>query len=117
MFPLILGTTIYAVSRPDTSILSCVGCKRYVHLPVWITYNLPDALWLFSFLSCIQIIWSKNSKEKLIWIFGIVAASIGTEILQRFHFIPGTFDAWDIFAYILATVSNILIFRTLIFKQ
>ena len=114
--PLILGVIIYALCRPQHTVIACYFHKSPTCLPKWIAYNLPDALWLFSFLSAIQIIWGKVLREKYLWLSVIVIASIGTEYLQNFHIIPGTFDTWDIVAYLLATIANLFIFRTSTFK-
>ena len=112
LFPIILGIGIYALTRPQGTLLSGFVYNSRIHCPAWITYNLPDAIWLFSFLSCIQIVWGKNSVEKYLWILGIAFVSIATEFLQYLHIIPGTFDVLDIFSYVLATLANLFIFRS-----
>ena len=115
--PLIMGVIISAFGRPEQTVLACYFPKSATSLPEWIAYNAPDGLWLFSFLSALKIIWGKLLREKYLWISIIVIGSVGTELLQYFHIIAGTFDWWDIVSYILATFASLFIFRITSLKQ
>lgn len=112
LLPLILGICIYEIARPESTIvLPRTGVTKILKLPSWVIYNVPDGLWLFSFLNCLYIIWYKSSiRTKMIWIMSVFLLALLTEVLQKFHFIPGTFDINDILAYslalILSTVCN-----------
>lgn len=67
----------------------------------WVTYTLPDFLWLFALLQSMRLIWQA---EKRIWFWLILCTllSIGSETLQLHGYIPGTFDYLDITAYFIA---------------
>lgn len=81
-----------------------------VSTPDWFRHNLPDALWLMSFLLIMELIWSdSDSLYKSIFIHGMVATSILAELLQYFHVIPGTGDWWDVFVYLVTLLTFYLI--------
>lgn len=69
--------------------------------PQYIKYNLPDALWLFSYLMLLHAIWNDSkSKIKLIFAGMFCLCAIISEIFQYYHWILGTFDPIDILSYI-----------------
>lgn len=108
LVPLILGTCIYAIARPESTIvLSGRGMTKAFKLPSWVIYNLPDGLWLFSLLNCLYLIWHRNSsRTKLIWIMSAFLLAVLTEVFQKYHIITGTFDYVDILAYCLALIIS-----------
>ena len=111
--PITIGTGIYALARPEGTVLNVVFRHRYIHLPNWISCNLPDGLWLFALLNTYQVIWDKSSFfPKLFWSTGTTALAIATEYLQAFHFIRGTFDLMDILSYEVAFLASTCIFLT-----
>jgi hypothetical protein len=75
------------------------------NLPEWVLYNLPDGLWLYSFLSCVLFIWRKNlSIGFVLWSSVAIISAIISEYFQRIKLIPGTYDLYDLIAYIIAII-------------
>lgn len=75
-------------------------------------YNLPDGLWITSYLFFIASLLNERAKwELMLWVAPIPISSMICECLQYIHYIPGTFDVKDIIAYLLPTV----IFEILIY--
>ena len=106
MLPLFLGIIIYAFWRgfylidPARKIFPLI-CN--VQPPNWVKYNLPDGLWMYSFLSTFFIIWRDHlSKHFIAWILLAIILSFFLEILQAKHIVPGTFDWYDLLAYVLS---------------
>jgi hypothetical protein len=112
LLPLCIGTGIYAVSRPEGTLLSVAFRHGHIHLPKWIEYNLPDGLWLFALLNLLQLVWDKPGcfLQLLFWSTVTTALAIVTEFLQGAHIIKGTFDTMDILSYELAFLSSISVF-------
>jgi hypothetical protein len=82
----------------------------YTFLPEWVYLSLPNALWLFSGILFFDGIWGKQFlKDKLIWIVFFIAASMGLEITQAFHILPGTFDWHDIFLMTFSAIMAIFL--------
>lgn len=81
----------------------------------WIKYNLPAALWLFSYLYIMDSIWSKCSNKATYWLFMSVVPlmAICSEFLQYFKAVSGTFDDLDVLAYCGACI---LFFTLKLFK-
>ena len=75
--------------------------------PSWLIYNLPDCLWMLSFLFLMECIWGD---EKLKWIF--VWCMLGFayifETMQYLHVSLCTGDVWDFISYTIAMVLYIL---------
>ncbi len=85
-----------------------------ISLYSWVKYNLPAALWLFSYMFIIRGIWL-NSRQKIIYnifLWGVPLMAIASEILQYFGAITGTFDYKDIIAYIAGIIIFILITKS-----
>ena len=83
-----------------------------VNAPNWVKYNLPDGLWLYALLSSITIIWGGYPSIQLIlWLFSTIILSYISEAFQAIHFIQGTFDWKDCFAYFLALIFFLYNFR------
>ena len=76
----------------------------------WIKNSMPAGLWLFSYLFIVDSIWWK---EKGIiykgFIFVLPIMSIGSEIMQYYKVLPGTFDVLDICSYMCAVILFLLI--------
>jgi hypothetical protein len=102
--PLGFGTLIYL--------------KGTYSIPIWIRYNLPDGLWLFALLNTFAAIWGSGKSSLVLWAVTVILLSIIMEYLQKMHLIPGTFDLWDILAYVLASLlSASIYFLTNLFKK
>ena len=110
---LILGGTIYILfytSQPVFfSWIRAAGLSNWLsltrqysltassHLPQWIIYSLPDALWAFAYAVLITGLWiQSNSGVKYFWMSTIPVLVIGLELLQYTGLVKGTFSFQDI---------------------
>ena len=74
----------------------------------WMTQILPDALWCYSYSSFFIIILNKKLNIKNIWLFSIpFFVAVGFEFFQYFSILKGTFDLYDIFAYLLSVILSL----------
>jgi hypothetical protein len=74
-------------------------------IPHWMIYSLPDALWMLALTLFILMIWDfKLHRRSIPWIALAIIAGILFEIAQRFHIVPGTFDAIDLILIMLAAL-------------
>lgn len=81
--------------------------------PHWLLYSFPDGAWAFAGTVVMRGIWvSGKGAMKLFWIFVIPVLAIGSEIGQRFGFIPGGFDFNDLVACVVAVSLAFLIQST-----
>ncbi|MGH2645701.1 MAG: hypothetical protein ACRDE2_17250 [Chitinophagaceae bacterium] len=71
---------------------------------------MPDGLWLLGLLSLIEGIWKVPSKESHWWLLTTYIGSLLSEVAQKFHLIPGTFDWLDILSYSLAALIFFIIY-------
>ncbi len=102
--PLCLGMTVYILWRSeDLYILQQpISSTKLDYKPSnLLVYTLPDFLWLYALLHSIRLIWQAD-KRVWFWLILCTLLSIGTEILQLQDYIPGTFDYYDIAAYLMA---------------
>lgn len=76
----------------------------------WLIYNLPDCLWLLSFLLLMECVWDE-SRLKWIFVFGMISFAYGLELLQYLHLFPGTGDVWDFVCYTIAIVIYLFIYK------
>lgn len=67
----------------------------------WMIYNLPDGLWLLSYLLFAEALWDKTS-TKYVFVIGMIIIAICIEILQCMNILPGTGDIWDVLCYTAA---------------
>lgn len=117
---LFMGGMVYVLFRPMSLLMfewfDSVGLLRFIWrmridttllLPNWIEYSLPDGLWIFSYSLFIGCIWNFRLNKSFPFLLLLPLISVIDEILQMFHVVPGTFDVWDICAYILASVLGI----------
>jgi hypothetical protein len=128
VFPLLIGTLIYVLFRSNSILFNSwmkdSGFFTYLlktrlliqnsnlTLNRYLVYNLPDGLWLFSWLNFLLIIWEFeiNKTSRLVIIASFLAA-ISSELLQGLGFLSGTYDICDLFAYVLATFCVFIIFK------
>ncbi len=105
IFMLVFGSYIYIIFRPSNikfkQWLNFSAIPHDYQLPNCIINNGPNFLFSLSFFLILFVIWNKNSFEFYIWGFIFIFISIISEILQLFHLLLGTFDLYDILAYIL----------------
>lgn len=104
--PALVGLTIYLLFRgsyiidPKEEIFPFISSP---HVPYWIMYNLTDGIWFYSFLSTIILVWNeKYSIHLILWLVISILICFLLELLQLYHFIPGTFDWYDMLAYFSA---------------
>ena len=82
----------------------------HMEFPDWVLYNLPDGLWLLSYMLVIGTIWHKdNNIYATFFLWMLPGLAIGSELLQLFKIIPGTFDVLDLLSYALAMLIYKLI--------
>lgn len=120
ILPLLIGGLTYIIFRSDNllmfrwfnnlgmgkivSILKQLNYVRFL-IPNWIIFNLPDALWIFSFTNCMLLIWRfKFAAQSIFWIFIAPAIGVFSEIGQELHIVPGTFDSVDMIFIIVASL-------------
>ena len=94
LIPLSIGSLVYYYENTST-LLECVA--NY----------LPDALWSYSLVSLMLIVW--KLKIPYSWLIAIMLLFISTELLQFLKFIPGTGDLIDILIYLLSGYLSYLI--------
>ncbi|MGZ2371733.1 hypothetical protein ACXR6G_18285 [Ancylomarina sp. YFZ004] len=79
--------------------------------PNWFIYNLPDGLWVFSWVTLMLFIWhDENSVLSFFCILAIPFISIIHEYGQKYDLFSGTFDILDITSYLIATLIPIVFF-------
>lgn len=84
LFPLLMGAAIYLATG-------------HVPVPSLVRNFLPDGLWAYSLMSAILVVW----RRQIIigWVLAAFALSIGFEVLQYYHWVPGTGDVYDVVVY------------------
>ena len=131
--PILMGLIIYALFRPNSLLLShwlinmniniyglINQLQANVHFlpPAILLYNMPDALWMYSFTSLMIILWdNKLSSISAFWILLVPFAGILTEAGQFFNIIPGTFDILDLLFLIIASVLPFILIKVTIQKN
>lgn len=84
----------------------------------FIKYNLPDGLWLLSYLLIVDNIWVIKSKRYYIFILFLPFCAFASEIIQIFVHTIGTFDIKDILCYLCAfTVFYIIKFTERVYNN
>jgi len=74
--------------------------------PGSVIYNLPDALWLYSFFSSINALISMSDNAlHTRWVYVPFALALLWESIQFFFPSFGTFDMLDIASYLLTTIT------------
>lgn len=73
-------------------------------LPNWMIYNMPDALWLLSYLLLLDLIWIEKSIIKICFLSIVPCFAFGIEIFQFYGLIEGTGDYLDLLSYTFALV-------------
>ncbi len=103
--PLLAGLFVYRV-------------EQYIAIPAIVRYYVPDGLWAYAFGSCMLIVWER--KIHWGWLGGAMMVSVGYELCQYYHFIPGIGEVQDVLTYLfffsLALLSNAFFKRLLYTK-
>jgi len=71
----------------------------------WFVYNMPDALWMYAFVSCLLLIWWQQRRIGMFYGLGALSAACMSELLQSYGWQAGTYDLLDIYYYVIATVA------------
>lgn len=80
------------------------------YFPDWFLYSLPDGLWIFSYVCLMLSIWKKSiSQQNIFWISIVPLVAVGSEILQFFGLVQGTFDMVDVLCYLTGFMLPFLI--------
>jgi len=125
---LLAGGMIYIIFRSDSLLMfdwfSYIGVDKQISflrekfgdtsIYLWVKYNLPAALWLFSYMYCINAIWGRTKYErlKIVFLWTLPFVAVLSELLQLCGFISGTFDVLDLIAYLLAIILFIILPHT-----
>ena len=105
-----LGILIYLFFRDKDSLIIH---KFITNLPNYnsnvlssfFRYNLPDGLWLYASMMSMVLIWRKTINwHSVFWIILLPILALFTEGVQFFKPAYGTFDYYDVVAYLVATV-------------
>lgn len=102
--PLLIGTCIYALFRPDTYIARCFNslCQtslswdfQFVTDYIFLRYFACDMLWAYALYVAIAVF---VEKQKLALTGGLsLGLCILVEVMQRIGIFNGTGDIWDVF--------------------
>lgn len=112
VLPLATGGAIYLLFRNKSllmfSWIRCLGLDAWLEeirrqagplkdrLPDWVIYSLPNALWIYSILAFLYLLW-RPRPVVFRWLAVLVAlATPLMEMMQMMHLISGTFSAVDI---------------------
>lgn len=122
---LLIGGFIYIIFRPETLIMfswfDSLGMSNIINklrnlygdnsIYSWVKYNMPAALWLFSYLYVIDAIWTDNKNTILYKSFLLLmpCIAVASEFMQLFRIIPGTYDTMDVVSYIFAIITFYII--------
>ena len=102
VMPLTIGIGIYALWRGITFIDNgylYLPVFKKSHMPNFVIYNMPDALYAFALFNTFCLIWGRT---RLLWCSILFLTLVASELFQRWHIISGTFDWFDIVAYVVA---------------
>lgn len=112
----IIACYIYIVYRTDDMVLySWLNINPHCNffealrttrmsIPTWMRYNLPDALWLLSYLLIIDILWENWNGTKICFICIVPLFAYTIEFLQFANIASGTGDTLDLLSYTFALI-------------
>ena len=81
-------------------------------IPNWLLFSVPDGLWIFSYSCLIWRIWDfKLSRGNIFWFALLPSLALGSEVMQLFRVISGTFDCVDMLVYIIGFLVPLFIFN------
>ena len=126
LLPLFLGGSIYLVYREEgllmfrwVSFIGLIGPLRWLRLlvtnlswnpPDWVIFNLPNALWVYSFVAFMAILWSSSDcRWRWFWILLGASTAVMLEVGQFLRILGGTFDPADLVLCIIAAVVALAI--------
>lgn len=81
-----------------------------IHPGHFVLYNLPDLLWITSYLLFVNAIIPKSDRKVyLFWVLLMPTLAICHEIMQGIGVAAGSFDIIDLLFYIIPLIINFLI--------
>jgi len=91
------------VEAPVMSLRKNLAGFRHL-LPGVFLYSVPDALWVYSFTTLLEYVWSEQPIcwELRTWTLLPLVLGVSGEFGQLLHLVPGTFDWADVIAYLAA---------------
>ncbi len=132
--PLLLAFFIYISFRNESILINILIRKTFLKelfldyrnsifplhssLPQYICYSLPAALWLFSSLNLMFLLWKfEINRYNIIWYAIPILYCLLLEIIQMNHITDGTFDPMDLLFYSIAKVLFLVIHKTKIIRH
>lgn len=100
---------IYSFLGIDTNNYLFQYMRRFYCSISWVKYNLPDGLWLLSYLLLMESIWGMQKGIKLIFDIPIIVFAFLMELFQYIGVFPGTGDILDLLFYMLSILTTICI--------
>lgn len=119
---LLFGCAIYLLFRSKTLYIyvwcKALGVGYFVdslrllvidwEIPEFIKFSLPDGLYSAAYLLIIDTVWHGYYKwKKYLFIAVIPVVTIGSELLQYFSLVKGTFDVYDLICYLIPPIIYI----------
>ena len=97
------GMVLYSLLGIDGNSSLFIALRQNAKdLPAWVIYNIPDGLWLLSYLLMIEAIWGNEKQRKIWFIIPVILFAFLLEVLQYIGFFPGTGDVLDMLCYSVA---------------
>lgn len=121
---LVCGGFIYLLFRSKSLNIyiwcSVIGLADYIdfmrnatrewNVADFIRFSLPDGLYCASYILVMDAIWNERSGIIKCLIISIVPIiTIGSEILQYFGIVKGTFDVYDLICYAIPLITYFII--------
>lgn len=123
---LVAGSAIYILFRPTSLLMfqwfNAIGLMGKIEalrnnppieayrLPPWVIFSLPFALWVLSYMLCIETIWWRSrSHWRDLWFWCVAVVSIVSEFCQLLGVLPGTFDLADLLAIGIAVTFGVAV--------
>ena len=112
---LLTGCAIYVVFSPKTYISKLI--RKYISIKetvipsewVFVRYYLTDYLWALAFACCLNILLGFDRKQVIFSAAVSVVFGVIWELLQKLNIVGGTGDILDVFMYLLAGITAIII--------
>ena len=96
---------------------SCRSIVQGCSISDFVKFSLPDGLYCAAYILMIDAIWNDDNRfAKYLIISFVPIITIGSEILQYYHTVQGTFDIMDLTCYSIPPLTYIGIFFTNKFK-
>ncbi|KPF98188.1 hypothetical protein IP86_12070 [Rhodopseudomonas sp. AAP120] len=87
-------------------------------IPAWVVYSMPFALWTFSYMLFVRVIWFElRSLSAVIWLWTVPVVALASEIGQSLRLVPGTFDIIDMITIAFAIAAALAFDRIIDVKQ